>query len=210
MSGRLRVVVADDEPELRAFYEAILVSLGHEVVAVAADGQQLVQLCRSMFPDLVMSDIKMPGKDGIEAVLEAFRENPLRVILVTGFHAPSHIHSALGEMVLAYLAKPFQRRDLESAIERAGQRFDEFQALRENGSDPQRAVENREILRLAKGILMTRDGLGDRAAFGHLQQLARDAQVTLAEMARRVIASQSAPPSVPDAAPRDPQASNCL
>ncbi len=45
-----------------------------------------------------------------------FREHPMRVILVTGYHAPEHIHDALGKMVLAYLAKPFARNELVAAI----------------------------------------------------------------------------------------------
>jgi AmiR/NasT family two-component response regulator len=141
----------------------------------------------------------MPGKDGVQAVLEVFREFPLRVILATGVRAPSHIHTALSEMVLAYLAKPFQQRELELALERVEQRFVEFQALLASGDSPRQAVEHRKTLRLAKGILMKRNGLGDRAAFQHLQQLASEQNVTLVEVAHRVITAERAVQARPSA-----------
>jgi AmiR/NasT family two-component response regulator len=190
MSKAFRVVIADDEPELLDFYRSVLISLGHTVVATASCGKELVDQCRATHPDLVLSDIKMPGQDGLQAVLEVFRDAPVRVILVTGYHAPSHIHGALAEMVLAYLAKPFRPRELEWAIDRADRRFREFLALQQQGDDPRQAIESRKTLRLAKGILMKRDALSDREAFQRLQQLAREQQVSLVEMAKRLIAAE--------------------
>ena len=95
MTQSLRVVLADDEPELIAYYQSLLSAMGHDVVATAANGSELVRQCRLTQPDLVITDVKMPEKDGIQAVLEVFRERPMRVILVTGYHAPSHIYGAL-------------------------------------------------------------------------------------------------------------------
>jgi AmiR/NasT family two-component response regulator len=189
MSKAFRVVIADDEPELLEFYRSVLTSLGHTVVAQASCGEELVDRCRAAHPDLVMSDIKMPGKDGVQAVMEVFRHAPVRVILVTAYHAPSHIHGALDEMVLAYLAKPFRPRELEWAIDRADRRFEEFSALQQQCADPRQAIASRKTLRLAKGILMKRDSLGDREAFKRLQQLAREQQISLVDMAKRLIAS---------------------
>jgi two-component system, response regulator PdtaR len=190
MNRPLRVVVADDEPELLAYCESMLSDLGHEVVGRATDGSELIQICRVARPDLVITDVKMPVKDGIEAVREIFRESPLRVILVTGYHAPGHIYDALREMVLAYLAKPFQRRELLLAIDRVEQRFEEFLALTEQGVEAQEAIGSGEILRLAKGILMKRQGLDDREAFQQLRRLAQERGTTLAAASQSVIDSE--------------------
>lgn len=209
MTQPLRVVLADDEPELLAYYQTLLGAMGHEVVATATNGEDLVRQCRATRPDLVITDVKMPEKDGIQAVLEVFRERPMRVILVTGYHAPSHIYGALREMVLAYLAKPFQQRELEMAIERVEQRFVEFQALRESGADGAKVGENRETLRLAKGILMKRGGLTDRLAFRELQTLAQARNVSLLAAAQRVIEEEGTRTSAPSQAAQENQVSNC-
>lgn len=187
MSKAFRVVVADDEPDLLEFYTALLRSLGHDVLSTVTDGESLVAQCRELRPDLVISDIKMPRKNGVDAVSEVFRREPLRVILVTGHHAPEHIHQVLEEMVLAYLAKPFQRRDLAKAIARADLRFQEFEALLACCHHHRDAVAHRELLRLAKGVLMKSAGIGDHDAFCRLKKDAADRGLSLIEWARTVL-----------------------
>ena len=69
MSRALRIAVADDEPDMRDYFRTILPRLGHEVVAVAETGRELVEQCRATRPDLVITDIKMPDMDGIDAAV---------------------------------------------------------------------------------------------------------------------------------------------
>src|SRR5688572_4370810 len=63
MTTPLRIAIADDEPDLREYLQETLTDLGYQVVAVAATGQELVDLCRTTNPDLVITDIKMPEMD---------------------------------------------------------------------------------------------------------------------------------------------------
>ena len=67
MTRTLRIAIADDEPDMQEYYRTILPALGHVVVAVADTGRELVQKCRDQQPDLVITDVKMPDMDGIEA-----------------------------------------------------------------------------------------------------------------------------------------------
>lgn len=66
MTRALRIAIAEDEPELLADLEETLVDLGHDVVGKASPGEQLVEVCRQIEPDLVIADIKMPGMDGLQ------------------------------------------------------------------------------------------------------------------------------------------------
>ena len=70
MTRSLRIAVADDEPGMRDYYQEILPLLGHQVACVAQTGRELVERCRDARPDLVITDIKMPDMDGIDAVVE--------------------------------------------------------------------------------------------------------------------------------------------
>ena len=70
---------------MREYLRELLPRLGHEVM-VAEGGRQLVELCRAFPPDLVITDIKMPDMDGIEAVEEVNREREVPVILVSAHH----------------------------------------------------------------------------------------------------------------------------
>jgi response regulator NasT len=69
MSRSLRIAVADDELDMLDFYQRILPQSGHTVVAVAATGRELVQQCSEQHPDLIITDIRMPNMDGIEAAI---------------------------------------------------------------------------------------------------------------------------------------------
>ena len=63
----LRILVADDEPDMRDYFRKVLPRLGHTVVAAAETGAELIAQCRTHRPDLVITDIKMPELDGIDA-----------------------------------------------------------------------------------------------------------------------------------------------
>jgi CheY-like chemotaxis protein len=112
----LRIAVADDEPDMREYFERILPRLGHEVVSIAATGTELVEQCRRERPDLVITDIKMPDMDGLDAAAEICRETPVPVILVTGYQDRHHRQRARQPHVRVYLVKPIKRTDLEASI----------------------------------------------------------------------------------------------
>ena len=130
MSRSLKIAIADDERDMRDYFQEILPLLGHEVIAVARTGKELVELCAQTHPDLVITDIKMPDMDGIEAAAQIYRHGPTPVILVSAFSDAELIRRAEADHILAYLVKPIKQADLEPAIGIAMCRFEQFQALR--------------------------------------------------------------------------------
>jgi response regulator NasT len=137
MTASLRIAVADDEPDMRDYFRKLLTRLGHKVVAVAADGCELVAQCLAERPDLVITDIKMPHMDGIDAAVRISRERPIPVILVSAYHDPALIKRAETGPVLGYLVKPIKQTDLEPAIAMAMRRFEQFETLRKEGTERQ-------------------------------------------------------------------------
>ena len=124
MTRALRIIVADDEPDMREYFQKCLTRLGHKVEAVAQNGRELIDFCRTRKPDLVITDIKMPEIDGIDAALQIHRERPVAIILVSAYHDPALIERAIEEPVLGYLVKPIKQADLEPAIALAMSRFE--------------------------------------------------------------------------------------
>ena len=124
MSQSLRVIVADDEPEILRYYHAILVQLGHTVLAEAHNGRELVEHCRKFKPDLVISDIAMPELDGITALEQLDTCSNALFIFVTGSDNAAIRQRAQHQQVLAYLMKPIKMADLASVLRSSRERLD--------------------------------------------------------------------------------------
>jgi len=188
----LRIAIADDEPEMRDYLQETLSLLGHEVVAAAQTGRQLVEECREKQPDLVITDIKMPDMDGIDAAGELCEGAAIPIILVSAYHDPELIERATKDHVLAYLIKPIKQAGLETAIALAVRRFKEFQALQQQADDLRQALEDRKLIERAKGILMKRAGLEEPDAFRRLQKLSSDKNQKMVEIARMIVTAEEA------------------
>jgi response regulator NasT len=152
MTQPLRIVVADDEPDMRDYFKKILPRLGHTVVSAAADGRELVERCRTFQPDLVITDIKMPDMDGIDAAAALYRDRPTPVILVSAFHNPELIARAEADHVMGYLVKPIKQADLEPVISLALRRFEQVQTLQREAADLRQALEDRNAIERAEEV----------------------------------------------------------
>jgi AmiR/NasT family two-component response regulator len=192
MSHSLRIAIADDEPDMQEYFRTILPRLGHEVIAVAGTGRDLVEQCRVAKPDLVITDIRMPDMDGIDAAALIYKSSAVPVILVSAHHDPATIRRAEADFVMAFLVKPIKQADLEPAIAIAIRRFDQFQALRKETADLKQALEDRKTIEKAKGILMKKANLDEHEAFRRLQKLASDKNKKLIEIARIILTAEEA------------------
>jgi response regulator NasT len=192
MTQPLRIVVADDEQDMRDYFAKILPLLGHKVVGLASTGEELVTLCHSTEPDVVITDIKMPDIDGIEAAYRIYWERPVPVILVSAYSDPELIKRAGADHIMGYLVKPIKQADLGPVIGLALRRFEQFEELRKEAADLRQALEDRKVIERAKGILMKRAGLDEPAAFRRLQKLASDKNLKLVEAARVLVTADEA------------------
>jgi two-component system, response regulator PdtaR len=189
MGRPLRIAVAEDERGMRDFFQKILPILGREVVVTAETGKQLVERCRATRPDLVITDIRMPDMDGIEAIRILYQEQPMPVVLVTAHHDAETMKRAETEGIMAYLIKPIKTDDLEPAIALSMRRFVEFQALRQETTDLRRALEDRKLIERAKGTVMKRLAVDEAVAYRRLRKLASDKNLKLAELAQKIVAA---------------------
>jgi response regulator NasT len=192
MSRALKIVVADDELDMRDYFQQILPLLGHHVIGVARTGRELVELCAATNPDLVITDIKMPDMDGIDAAAQIYRQAPIPVILVSAYHDPEFIRRAEADHIMAYLVKPIKQADLEPSIGIAMHRFEQFQALRKETTDLKQALDDRKVIEKAKGILMKKAGLDEPTAFRRLQKLASDKNRKLIDIAQTILTAEEA------------------
>ncbi|MFD3698238.1 response regulator [Streptomyces sp. NPDC058646] len=114
----IRILIADDEPMIRAGVRAVLATdPGLTVVAEAADGRQAVELVRRHRPHVAVLDIRMPGTDGISAAAEIRRTVPATgVVMLTTFGEDEYILRALGEGATGFLIKSGEPEELVAGV----------------------------------------------------------------------------------------------
>lgn len=187
----MRVLIAEDEALIRMDLREMLVEEGHEVVGEARDGAEAIALARELSPDVVFMDVKMPGTDGLTAARTIGEERLAPVVMVTAFSQQSYVDEATGAGAMAYLVKPFTKRDIVPAMTVAVSRFAESRALESEVDDLSERLETRKALDRAKGVLMAK-GLTEPEAFRRLQKLAMDRRKPLRAVAEAVVLAAEA------------------
>jgi len=115
------VLIADDEPSVRMLVQATIDADGYNVIE-ATDGNEAWSLIQEHRPSLVLLDVRMPGRTGLE-ILRAIKAEPnlvaTKVILLTASAQESEINAGLVAGADFYLTKPFSPRDLLSKVDEA-------------------------------------------------------------------------------------------
>ena len=114
-----RILVADDDVDIRELVEFKLSTLGHEIVAVH-DGAAAVDACREHKPDLAVLDVMMPGMSGLDAI-RVIRNDPalagIPVILLTARAQETDVETGFESGADDYITKPFSPRELASRVQ---------------------------------------------------------------------------------------------
>lgn len=116
-----RILVAEDDDNVRAFVTRALMMSGHEIVE-ASDGGLAAELCAEAEGafDLLLSDIKMPVMDGIALALAASRDHPaLTILLMTGYADQRERAHGLNLLIHGVIAKPFTLAAIREAVSEA-------------------------------------------------------------------------------------------
>ncbi|GFM81588.1 DNA-binding response regulator [Pseudomonas cichorii] len=119
MTNTLRLVLADDHEVTRTGFVSLLA--GHpefEVVGQAADGQQAIELCEQMQPDIAILDIRMPVLNGLGAARILQQRMPkLKVVMFTMDDSTDHLEAAISAGAVGYLLKDASRDEVIAALQ---------------------------------------------------------------------------------------------
>ena len=184
-----RVLIAEDEALIRLDLKEMLEEEGYDVVGEAGDGEEAVAMANRLRPDLVILDVKMPKLDGIAAAERIAGERVAPVVIFTAFSQRDLVERAREAGAMAYLVKPFQKKDLVPTIEMATSRFAEIVALEQEVGGLQERLEARKTVERAKGVLMTEHGMTEPEAFRWIQRTAMDRRTTMRAVADAVLAA---------------------
>ena len=182
-----RVLIAEDEALIRLDLAEMLREEGYDVVGEAGDGQEAVELAEQLRPDLVIMDVKMPRRDGIDAAAEIAAKRIAPIVVLTAFSQRELVEKARDAGAMAYLVKPFSISDLIPAIEVAVSRFAEVTELEREVADLSDRLETRKLVERAKSLLQARNALSEAEAFRWIQKASMDRRLTMRQVAEAVI-----------------------
>jgi DNA-binding NtrC family response regulator len=159
---RGRVLIVDDEPEMVESTARLLTLAGHRCTTTTVAEEALASL-ESQGPDVLLTDLKMPGMEGLELLRRAHRIDPdLPVIVITAFASIESAVGAVKEGAFDYLPKPFSAEQLRVAVDRA---------LRQRAL----ALENRNLRQQLQETLGLENIIGRSPAMVHVFELIKKA-----------------------------------
>ena len=195
-----RVLIAEDEALIRMDLAEMLREEGYDIVGEAGDGQEAVELAELHKPDLVIMDVKMPRRDGLDAAAEIASKRIAPIVVLTAFSQRELVERARDAGAMAYLVKPFTISDLIPAIELAVSRFSEVTELEREVATLSERLETRKLIERAKGVLQAKQGMTEPEAFTWIQRAAMDRRTTMKRVAEVVLETLDAQdtPDAPD------------
>jgi DNA-binding NarL/FixJ family response regulator len=114
----IRLLIADDHPLIREGFKSLLMKNERfDIVGVAENGKELVEMAASLNPDIILSDINMPVMNGMDAIEEIGKQHPsIKCVILTMHEERAYVIQALKIGVYGYILKNIERYDLEKAI----------------------------------------------------------------------------------------------
>ena len=128
----IKVVLADDEKKVVLLLQKLIdwEKQGFEIVGIANDGIHALELVREKQPQLLITDIRMPGCDGIELIRQARELQPgIHFVIISGYRQFEYAQNALKYGVEDYLLKPLKKDDLNGILLRVREKLGEEAAL---------------------------------------------------------------------------------
>ncbi len=142
-----KILLVDDEEDIREVLAIALNDLGYDVIE-AENGPEALELFREQNPMIVITDIKMPGMDGIEILKKIKNENHYtQVIMITGHGDTDIAIKSLKYEAIDFITKPISNQSLEIALKRANEKILTRQQLNQYTANLEELVREKSILR---------------------------------------------------------------
>lgn len=181
------LLVADDEHLVATGMAASLRELGFDVVGPASDGEEAVELCRSVRPDMALLDIQMPRRDGLAVAEIVFRRFDIPVVIFSAYSDTQYVEAGNRAGVFGYLLKPITSDQLRVGISVAWGRYLDHVGQSHEIDRLKERLEDRKIVEQAKWVLVSRKGITEPEAMRLLQRQARNNRRTLADVSRSLL-----------------------
>lgn len=164
-----------------------LLEAGYNVVATLPGDAFLPERIGQIQPDLIVVDAESQGRDILEHVVMATRDERRPIVMFSGDEDTAYLRKAVAAGVSAYIAAGTPTERIKPVLDVAMARFEMEESLRRELADARSELSDRKVLDRAKGLLMSRQGLTEPQAHARLRKAAMDKGLKLVEVAQRLI-----------------------
>jgi response regulator NasT len=161
---------------------------GYRIAGVLGADGALPERLAALAPDVVIVDAESGARDAIEHVVWATRDAPRPIVLFTDEHDPAHMREAVAAGVVAYVVAGLAPERVRPVIDVAIARFEHEQELKKALASATDALRERDVVDRAKALLIAKHGLDEPQAYARLRKTAMNQSITIAEVARRLLA----------------------
>lgn len=186
----ISVFVGHSDEATRRSIEEAAGQVGLEIAGRGGTREMLLEFCVETPPDLIITGVRYPDGDGIEALVEISRRDPLPAIVISAAEGTPGLNEAMDDHVMAYLKDPVSADDLKPTVHVVMRRFSQFRELHQEVKDLRAALETRKKLERAKGILMAKHDLTEEQAYLKLRNIATSQRIKLSDVASVVIETE--------------------
>ena len=183
----MRVLVVDESGERAALLREALTSAGHEVAASLSSPLELLRAVEELKPDVIVIDTESPTRDVLEHVVMVSQSSPRPIVMFSADAGGEAIRDAVRAGVSAYVVNGLDTARVNSIVEVACARFEEFQRLKIELAEANLKLSERKLVERAKGLMMQSRGMSEDEAYHALRKLAMSKKQRLGDIAQQVI-----------------------
>ena len=175
------------EVERTRLLRLALLEADYNLVATLPGDRFLPERLAQIQPDLIVVDAESQGRDILEHVVVATRDDRRPIVMLSDDPDTRHVRQAIAAGVSAYVVAGTTAAQIRPVLEVAMARFEHEEQLRRDLADARHQLEERKVIDRAKGWLMTRQGLSEQEAYARLRKASMDKGLRLADVAQRLL-----------------------
>lgn len=183
----MRVLVVDESEERAGLIRDALLAAGHEVAASLTSPIELLRAVERLAPDVIVIDTESPTRDVLEHLVIMSEASPRPIVMFSADAGGEAIRNAVRAGVSAYVVAGLEASRVNSIVEVACARFDEFQRIRAELAEANTRLAEGKAVERAKGLLMKQRGMSEDEAFHALRRMAMSKKLRLGEAAQQLI-----------------------
>lgn len=183
----MRMVIASEDNTLRNYIKEIMQREGNVIVGEAKDGLGALKIIRTIQPEFVILDYKLPVMDGL-AVAQILDDDKISpVLLLVDYPQKDMVSKAREGRRFAYVMKPVTESVLIPAVEFTNDQFHQIVYLQKEIMGLKDTIETRKIVERAKGIIMKDRGVSEEEAFRFIQKQSMNKRKSIKQIADAIV-----------------------